>query len=63
MLFPHLVLGTAQLGLSYGIANKIGQPDQDVSTAIIREAWNGGIQEGGYPLRSPGKQYECLQYA
>ena len=45
MLFPHLVLGTAQLGLPYGIANKTGQPDQDVATAIIREAWNGGIRK------------------
>lgn len=41
----HLVLGTAQLGLSYGIANKAGQPDQAVATAIVREAWNQGIRE------------------
>ncbi|RJO61826.1 aldo/keto reductase [candidate division WS5 bacterium] len=42
--FP-LVLGTAQLGLPYGIANKTGQPNQSVATAIIREAWENGIQE------------------
>ncbi|MCK5023201.1 MAG: aldo/keto reductase [Candidatus Aenigmarchaeota archaeon] len=45
-MFPsRLVLGTAQLGLPYGIANKTGQPDQAVATAIIREAWNQGIRE------------------
>ena len=41
----HLVLGTAQLGLPYGIANKAGQPVQAVATAIIREAWSQGIRE------------------
>ncbi len=40
-----LVLGTAQLGLHYGIANKTGQPDQTAATAIVREAWEGGIHE------------------
>jgi len=45
MLLPHLVLGTAQLGFPYGIANKAGQPDQAVATAIIREAWSQGIRE------------------
>lgn len=45
MLLPHLVLGTAQLGFPYGIANKAGQPDQAVATAIIHEAWNHGIRE------------------
>jgi len=45
MLFPHLVLGTAQLGLPYGIANKTGQPDQNIATAIIHEAWKNGIRE------------------
>ncbi len=40
-----LVLGTAQLGLPYGIANKTGQPDQTAATAIVRKAWEGGIHE------------------
>lgn len=40
-----LVLGTAQLGLPYGIANRTGQPNQSIATAIIREAWENGIQE------------------
>ena len=39
----RLVLGTAQLGMSYGIANSMGQPDQDVANAIVREAWDSGI--------------------
>lgn len=41
----RLVLGTAQLGLPYGIANKIGQPDQSGATDIIRVAWENGIRE------------------
>ncbi len=40
-----LVLGTAQLGLSYGIANKIGQPDFQMAKSIINEAWINGIRE------------------
>ncbi len=41
----RLVLGTAQLGMSYGIANITGQPDQQLTTNIIREAWTSGIHE------------------
>ncbi|MBT6225335.1 MAG: aldo/keto reductase [Candidatus Scalindua sp.] len=42
-----LVLGTAQFGSSYGIANagKTGQPDQITVNAIVQEAWENGIQE------------------
>lgn len=40
-----LVLGTAQLGMQYGIANKTGQPNQTMATAIIKEAWENGIHE------------------
>jgi len=40
-----LVLGTAQLGLRYGIANRAGKPDLEAATAIVREAWDGRIQE------------------
>lgn len=39
------VLGTAQFGLPYGIANKNGMPDQIKATAIVQEAWENGIQE------------------
>ena len=41
----RLVLGTAQFGMRYGIANKTGQPDIDYTEAIIRAAWDGGIRE------------------
>lgn len=40
-----LVLGTAQLGLNYGIANKTRQPSQNTANDIIREAWENGIRE------------------
>lgn len=40
-----LVLGTVQLGMPYGVANKTGQPDQQTATEIIRAAWEGGISE------------------
>ena len=41
----RLVLGTAQLGMSYGIANTSGQPDFPTVKSIIQNAWNNGIQE------------------
>lgn len=40
-----LVLGTAQLGFHYGVANKTGQPNQSTATAIVQEAWENGICE------------------
>jgi aryl-alcohol dehydrogenase-like predicted oxidoreductase len=40
-----LVLGTAQLGMPYGIANTSGQPDQETALHIIKEAWDGGIRQ------------------
>lgn len=40
-----LVLGTAQLGFPYGVANKAGRPDRATATAIVREAWENGIEE------------------
>lgn len=42
--FP-LVLGTAQLGMPYGIRNKDGQPDQERANDIIMEAWESGIRQ------------------
>ncbi len=41
----RLVLGTAQLGMNYGIANRTGKPDFKTAEAIIRTAWEGGIRE------------------
>lgn len=41
----RLVLGTAQLGFRYGIANRNGRPDATTARAIVREAWNRGIRQ------------------
>ena len=41
----RMVLGTAQLGMPYGIANRTGQPNLRVATAIVRSAWDHGIRE------------------
>ncbi|PAU62158.1 aldo/keto reductase [Pseudomonas indica] len=38
-----LVLGTAQLGLNYGIANIIGRPSQEVSREIVKVAISNGV--------------------
>lgn len=41
----RLVLGTAQLGFSYGIANQTGKPPMDEALGIIQKAWESGIHE------------------
>jgi aryl-alcohol dehydrogenase-like predicted oxidoreductase len=41
----RLVLGTAQLGMPYGIANRTGQPDFEMAVSIIKAAWEYGIRE------------------
>jgi aryl-alcohol dehydrogenase-like predicted oxidoreductase len=41
----RLVLGTAQLGMPYGIANRTGQPDFKTAVALIKTAWEYGIRE------------------
>lgn len=41
----HLVLGTAQLGMNYGISNRTGQPDLKTAKSIIKTAWESGINE------------------
>ena len=38
-----LVLGTAQLGLNYGIANKIGKPEENKAFEIMKYAIENGI--------------------
>ena len=40
----RLILGTAQLGSPYGIANHAGQPDMETAMQLIQEAWKGGIR-------------------
>ncbi len=41
----RLVLGTAQLGMNYGIANWTGRPDFKTAESIIKTAWEFGISE------------------
>ena len=40
----RLVLGTAQLGMSYGIANSAGMPSFSEATAIVSKAFNKGVR-------------------
>jgi len=40
----RLVLGTAQLGMKYGIKNRIGKPPLKKSYEIIQTAWNKNIR-------------------
>ena len=39
-----MVLGTAQLGLKYGIANQGGKPSGEASAEIVEAAWRGGVR-------------------
>ncbi|MGQ9581236.1 MAG: aldo/keto reductase, partial [Armatimonadota bacterium] len=39
----RMMLGTAQLGLEYGIANKLGKPCHEEAKAIIATAFECGI--------------------
>jgi aryl-alcohol dehydrogenase-like predicted oxidoreductase len=41
----RLVLGTAQLGMNYGIANRTGQPDFKTAESIVKAAWDFGVHE------------------
>lgn len=38
-----LTLGTVQLGMPYGIANQLGQPDEAMAARILSAALDGGI--------------------
>jgi aryl-alcohol dehydrogenase-like predicted oxidoreductase len=64
-----LVLGTVQLGVSYGVANKTGCPDQSSAISIVREAWENGIREFdtaqgyGKSERVLGQALEVLGFA
>lgn len=40
---PKLVLGAAQLGFNYGIANTTGQPNWETGKAIIKSAISNGV--------------------
>jgi len=38
------VLGTAQLGTDYGIANRTGRPDTEEAENMLERAWRGGVR-------------------
>jgi aryl-alcohol dehydrogenase-like predicted oxidoreductase len=40
----RLVLGTAQLGMAYGVANRRGQPSPQEALAMLEQAERGGIR-------------------
>ncbi len=40
----RLVLGTVQLGMPYGIANRTGQPSIHHAQEMIRAAWDAGVR-------------------
>lgn len=52
-----MVLGTAQLGFDYGIANHSGKPSASESTRILETAWNNGIR---YFDTAPGYNSEAI---
>ena len=41
----HLILGTAQLGMPYGVANVTGKPDAELALRIVETAWKNGVRE------------------
>jgi aryl-alcohol dehydrogenase-like predicted oxidoreductase len=41
----RLVLGTAQLGMNYGISNRTGQPDLKTAEMMVKTAWEHDICE------------------
>ena len=40
----RLVLGTAQLGMNYGVANTHGQPNISTARSLVKEAWKNGVR-------------------
>lgn len=43
LTLSHMMLGTAQFGLSYGVANRVGQPPYAEVVRIIAAAVEGGV--------------------
>ncbi len=62
-----LCLGTAQLGMKYGIANKTGRPDSGEIENIVRTAWENDIdlfdtaQAYGESEEVLGRVFEALE--
>lgn len=42
-MFSKLMLGTVQFGMDYGVANTSGKPSFETVKAILKEAYDGGI--------------------
>ncbi|WP_417439203.1 aldo/keto reductase [Idiomarina sp.] len=57
-----LIVGTAQFGLNYGIANTVGQPTPDLVEAILKTAITNGI-EGIDTARAYGNSEKVIGYA
>lgn len=43
-VISQIVLGTAQLGMDYGIANANGRPSVNVAAEVVRVAWEHGVR-------------------
>lgn len=43
-MVKKICLGTAQLGMNYGVANSLGKPDQERAFGILDRAWDYGIR-------------------
>jgi aryl-alcohol dehydrogenase-like predicted oxidoreductase len=43
-MIDRCILGTVQLGLNYGIANKFGMPDLPTATRLVGIAWDQGVR-------------------
>src|SRR5258706_705206 len=39
----ELVMGSVQLGLSYGATNRTGKPPRDIALRLVRRAANAGV--------------------
>ncbi|MBQ9502535.1 MAG: aldo/keto reductase [Lentisphaeria bacterium] len=42
-VFSHLMLGTVQFGMNYGVANVTGKPSYETVKAILKEAYDSGV--------------------
>lgn len=63
---PRYVLGTAQIGMNYGVANLTGKPDRDMAVSIIQTAYETGVrffdtaQVYGNSEKILGNAFHCL---
>jgi aryl-alcohol dehydrogenase-like predicted oxidoreductase len=54
----RFVLGTAQLGMDYGIANRSGRPDETAAQAMVAAAWSRGC--GGFDTAAAYGESEAV---